>query len=181
MKTLPSVFLAPDSPVPAQQRGAIGEAWATLGRSLANATAVLVASAQWQTRVPMLAGSLRAPRSLDIAQRARTLLGNAGFVAGIDGLRGLADEPGRLVLHGYPKADMPLAQLSVQPGLGAAHHVAIGQALRALSGEGVLIVGSGGIADEEFLPFFIALGAAPAGATPQRIAGIESLNAYIFH
>jgi len=181
MKTLPSVFFSLDSPVPAQQRGAIGEAWETLGPSLAKATAVLVASAHWQTKVPMLAGSVRAPRSLDIAQRARNLLGAAGLVAGIDGRRGLEEAPWRRVLHGYPKVDMPLAQLSVQPALGPAHHVAMGQALRALSEEGVLIVGSGGIADAAFLPFFVALGAAPAGARPERIAGIESLDAYLFH
>jgi 4,5-DOPA dioxygenase extradiol len=181
MERLPSVFISQDSPTPATQRGAMGEGWATLGRSLSNATAVLVVSAQWQTNVPMLAGSARWPRSLDTAQRARNLLGTAGFVAGIDGLRRLADDTWQLVLHGYPEPEIPLAQLSVQPALGPAHHVAIGQAIRALSEEGVLIVGSGGIADQDFHPFFVALGAAAAGARPERIDGIEPLHAYIFH
>ena len=161
--SLPSVFISHGSPMHALQPGAAGEAWKALGRRLPRPRAILIASAHWETVLPMLTGSpqpatihdfhnfpeplyrLRypAPGAPDLAQRAQTLLKQAGFSAAIDGCRGLDHGAWAPLLHAYPEHDVPVVQLSVQPALGSRHHLQVGRALRPLSEEGVLIVGSG--------------------------------------
>ena len=160
---LPSVFLSHGSPMHALQPGAAGEAWAALGRRLGKPRAILIASAHWETSLPMLTGSAKpqtihdfhnfpeplyrlrylAPGAPGLAQRAQALLRDAGLGASIDGTRGLDHGAWAPLLYAYPDADVPVVQVSVQPALGPRHHVALGNSLRSLSGEGVLIIGSG--------------------------------------
>jgi 4,5-DOPA dioxygenase extradiol len=137
--------------------------WATLGRTLGKPRAVLVASAHWETSVPMLTGNPKpetihdfggfpdaldqirypAPGAPEVAARAVSLLKDAGIAAGVDGCRGLDHGAWVPLLWMYPDADVPVVEISLQPGIGAARHVELGRALSPLAGEGVLIVGSG--------------------------------------
>jgi 4,5-DOPA dioxygenase extradiol len=163
MAALPSIFLSHGSPMHALQPGPAGEAWKALGRRLPRPRAILIASAHWETSLPMLTGSTRpqtihdfynfpeplyrlrypAPGAPELAQRAQALLKSAGFGAAIDGSRGLDHGAWAPLLYAYPEHDVPVVQLSVQPALGPRHHLQVGKALRGLSEEGVLIVGSG--------------------------------------
>ena len=158
-----SVFISHGSPMHALQPGAAGEAWKALARRLPRPRAILIASAHWETQLPMLTGAdkpetihdfynfpeplyrLRypAPGAPEVAKRAQGLLKDAGFTAAIDGCRGLDHGAWSPLLYMYPDADIPVVQISVQPELGPRHHVALGNSLRDLSREGVLIIGSG--------------------------------------
>jgi 4,5-DOPA dioxygenase extradiol len=163
MIALPSVFISHGSPMHALEPGAAGEAWKALGRRLPRPRAILIASAHWETSLPMLTGNpnpetihdfynfpeplyrLRypAPGAPALAQRAQALLKEAGFPAAIDGCRGLDHGAWAPLLYAYPDAQVPVIQISVQPALGPRHHLRVGKALRPLSRDGVLIVGSG--------------------------------------
>jgi 4,5-DOPA dioxygenase extradiol len=160
---LPSVFISHGSPMHALQPGPAGEAWQALGGRLPRPRAILIASAHWETNVPMLTGNARpetihdfynfpeplyrlrypAPGAPELAQRAQALLRNAGYTAAIDGCRGLDHGAWTPLLYAYPEHDVPVVQLSVQPALGPRHHLNLGMALRPLAEENVLVIGSG--------------------------------------
>jgi 4,5-DOPA dioxygenase extradiol len=158
-----SIFISHGSPMHALQPGAAGEAWKALGERLPRPKAILIASAHWETQLPMLTGAdkpqtihdfynfpeplykLRypAPGAPEVARRAHSLLKDAGFTAAIDGCRGLDHGAWSPLLYMYPEADIPVVQISVQPELGPQHHVALGNSVRRLADEGVVIIGSG--------------------------------------
>jgi aromatic ring-opening dioxygenase catalytic subunit (LigB family) len=125
--------------------------------------AVLVISGHWETERPTLNVAEAPPLLFDyhgfpehtyrltypvpgapeMASEARELLAAAGFASDVEGQRGLDHGvfiPFKLI---YPDADVPMVQLSLQQGLDAATHLAIGRALAPLRSEDVLIVGSG--------------------------------------
>ncbi len=160
---LPVLFVSHGSPMHALQPGAVAVAWKGFADSLPRPRAILIASAHWETGVPMLTGSDRpdtihdfygfpealdhlrypAPGSADLAREARDLLKAAGICAGIDGTHGLDHGSWSPLLHLFPEADIPVVQLSVQPSLGTLPHLALGRGLRTLRDQGVLIIGSG--------------------------------------
>lgn len=125
--------------------------------------ALLVVSAHWEEGVPTMMTSPRPPMFYDyygfpeasyriiwpapgapwLAPRVRELLAQGGIDSAEDAQRGFdhgAFVPLKLT---YPDAEIPTAQLSLQAGLDATRHLAIGAALAPLRDEGVFIIGSG--------------------------------------
>lgn len=161
--SLPTVFLSHGSPMHALEAGAAGKAWAELGRRLPRPRALLIASAHWEAGQPMLTGAARpdtihdfygfpqplyairypAPGAPEVAARALEVLKARGFEAAIEPQRGLDHGAWSPLLYAYPKADVPVVQVSVQTPLGPRHHLQLGAALAPLSDEGVLVIGSG--------------------------------------
>lgn len=163
--SLPTVFISHGSPLHALEAGATatGRAWAALGARLPRPRAILIASAHWETERPALTGSAqpetihdfggfpaplydiqyRAPGAPDVAARALDLLRAAGLEAEIDPHRGLDHGAWTPLLYAFPRADVPVLQVSVQPALGPRHHLRLGRALAPLADEGVLVMGSG--------------------------------------
>ena len=147
----------------ALQAGPAGLAWAALGKRLGRPKAILIASAHWETNLPMVTGAARpdtihdfsgfpeplyrirytAPGAPEVAQKALQLLKQEGLTAAIDGTRGLDHGAWAPLLYMYPDADVPVVQISLQPGLGTRHHVRLGRALRQLEEANVLVIGSG--------------------------------------
>ncbi len=160
----PSLFISHGAPTVAIEPGPAGAFWHALAESLPRPDAILCISAHWMTREPLLGSAAEpetihdyygfpeimyrlrypAPGAPRLAARAVELLGEAGIAA--------AAEPGYGLDHGawvplqsfYPDADVPVAQLSVQPYRDARWHHRIGAALAPLRAEKVLVLGSGG-------------------------------------
>ena len=163
MSRLPTLFLSHGSPMHAVKSGAAGDAWQAAGETLPRPRAILIASAHWETSVPMLTGNPEpetihdfggfpealyqqrypAPGAPDLAAEAVKLLKDAEIAAGIDGCRGLDHGAWVPLKWMYPEHDIPVVQLSLQPELGTAHHLRLGRALAPLIDKGVLIIGSG--------------------------------------
>jgi len=56
---LPTVFISHGSPMHAIDAGRAGDVWEALGRTLPRPAAVLIASAHWETELPMLSTARR--------------------------------------------------------------------------------------------------------------------------
>ena len=161
--SLPTVFISHGSPMHAIEAGRAGDAWSALGRRLDRPKAVLVASAHWETELPMV-GTAREPETVhdfggfppalyriryaapgapEMAARAAGLLKNAGITSTTNGCWGLDHGAWVPLLRLFPEADIPVAQISIQPSLDAAHHLSVGAALAPLVADGVLVLASG--------------------------------------
>lgn len=165
MNVLPSLFVSHGSPMLAMDAGCTGTAWQELAASLPRPRAILMLSAHWLTRQPMVSTS-RAPETIhDFGGFPRELFSLQYPAPGAPWLAEQVSErlaaanlpttmhPDYGLDHGawvplremYPAADIPVAQLSLQPQLGPAHHYRIGQALAPLREEGILVIGSGSL------------------------------------
>ncbi len=177
----PVLFLSHGSPMTALGGDELNRCWTSLAARLARPAAVLMVSAHWTTRLPIVSGSRRpetihdfggfpaelyamrypSPGDPELAQRIKQLLSAAGIASGIDATRGLdhgAWVPLRVL---FPQADVPVLQLSVQPEHGARHHHALGAALAPLADENILIVASGHMT-HNLRDFMQPAGAGPA-------------------
>lgn len=165
MTSLPSLYISHGSPMTALHPGRSGEQLAALAAQLPRPQAIVVASAHFLARRPVVGSAAMpatvhdfggfpaelhamrypAPGAPALAQRVAQLLDEAGLPALIDPQRGLDHGIWSPLTLLYPDADIPVIPLSIQPELGPAHQYAVGQALASLGAEGVLLIGSGSI------------------------------------
>jgi 4,5-DOPA dioxygenase extradiol len=161
---VPSLFVSHGSPTLIQDDCEARSFLAGLGAQLGRPSAVICASAHWDSFNPAFTGALQpstihdfhgfppelyrisyaAPGSAELAAEAASLVAGEGLRTEVDPVRGIdhgAWVPLKLM---YPDADVPVIQLSVQSLRNAEHHRAIGEALRPLREKGVLVMGSGG-------------------------------------
>lgn len=84
-----------------------------------------------------------APGSPELAMRVQELLGAAGWPVIADGERGFDHGTFSMLQPIYPRADVPVVQLSLKLDMDPVEHMAAGAALAPLREEGILIIGSG--------------------------------------
>jgi 4,5-DOPA dioxygenase extradiol len=165
LTVLPSLFLSHGAPTLPLTEAPARQFLAGLGRQLGKPSAIVVASAHWETATPTVNNVARnptihdfygfpaelyrlaypAPGSAGLAEIAADLLCTAGLACQMDHIRGLDHGAWVPLLLMYPQADIPVVQISLQPHLGPAHHMQIGQALAPLRQQDVLIIGSGSL------------------------------------
>lgn len=134
-----------------------------LGGQIPLPKSIVCISAHWETHKPTFSSGTQAgiiydfggppqifeqtysaPGCPELAHEASELLAAAGIEANKNPERGLdhgAWVPLKLM---FPKADIPIVQISVQTEKSTSHHFELGKALQPLRQDGVLIVGSGG-------------------------------------
>ncbi len=162
---MPVLFVSHGAPTLPLSPGETGAAWRTLGEQLPMPSSILVISAHWETDTPAISCTVNpetihdfsgfpeelyrlqypAPGASEMAHSAANALQQAGIPVVLNDARGLDHGAWVPLYLMYPNADIPVAQLSLQPGKDTAWHIALGRALRPLRDQGVLIVGSGSI------------------------------------
>src|SRR3954453_20290523 len=165
MSKLPALFVSHGAPTLIITPGEARDFLSGLGAQFPRPQAVLAVSAHWESAEPTVSLARHpptihdfsgfppelyemrylAPGAVELANRTSALLTQAGSAARTEDRRVLdqgAWVPLKLM---YPEADIPVTQLSVQSQLDARHHYRVGEALRPLREEGILILASGGL------------------------------------
>ena len=163
--TMPAVFVSHGSPIVAIQTGPYQDALAQFGRSVrpraivaisahwGSGRAISVTSVEHNTTIhdfggfpaPLYELTYNAPGYPELASHIVGLLNQRGFQAATTTDRGLDHGtwiPLRLM---YPEAHIPVVAISIPLRLKPEDLYKIGEALRPLREQGVMVLGSGGI------------------------------------
>lgn len=164
MTQLPTLFVSHGAPTLAIDDGPAHRFLKSCGESLGKPKAILMLSAHFETTTATVTGSVApgtihdfwgfpdalydirypAPGNPTLARRVSDLLSTAGIETHIDEERGLDHGAWIPLSLMYPDADVPVVQLSIDARKDAGYHLRLGEVLRPLRDEGVLIIGSGG-------------------------------------
>lgn len=161
---MPAVFIGHGSPMNTIEHNRFTQAWAEFGRKVPTPAAILAISAHWYVNAVAVT-AMPDPRTIHdfmgfpdelfafeypaaghpaIARRVAELLGPDDVVLD-DSAWGIDHGTWSVLAHMYPKADVPVVQLSIDRAKSLLDHVAIGRALHSLRSEGVLILCSGNV------------------------------------
>ncbi len=161
IKRMPVLFVGHGSPMNAIEDNEFSRTWQRLGGLLPTPKAILSISAHWETQGTYLTSMEQprtihdfygfprelyemrysAPGSLELVDLVKKTLRSIDIRDDLEW--GLDHGTWSVLCRMYPKADIPVIQLSLNRQLIAGFHYRLGQELSQLRDEGILIFGSG--------------------------------------
>jgi 4,5-DOPA dioxygenase extradiol len=160
---MPVLFVGHGNPMNAIEDNEFSRAWEETGLTLPKPKAILAVSAHWETIGTKVTAMEKpktiydfygfpkelyevtypAPGSPDLAQTVRKAIKSTEVQP--DMSWGLDHGTWSVLKRMFPKADVPVVQMSLDRSKTAVFHYQLGQQLKELREEGVLIIGSGNI------------------------------------
>ncbi|MCQ6562486.1 DODA-type extradiol aromatic ring-opening family dioxygenase [Paenibacillus mendelii] len=160
---IPALFLAHGSPMLAIEQTPYTAFLEKLGQQI-QPKAIVVFTAHWETEKVTISSmddeyetiydfggfpdelyaiQYKAKGSTEIASLVAEKLASHGIAAEKDSQRGLDHGSWTLLHRMYPRANIPVVQISVNPYRSPEDQYKIGAALKGLGGEDILVIGSG--------------------------------------
>jgi len=160
---MPVLFLGHGSPMNAIEENEFVTGWRSIGKTLPKPTAILCVSAHWETKGTFVTAMEKpmtihdfggfpkalfdvqypAPGSPELAKETKSIVTKTAV--GLDEKWGLDHGAWSVIKHLYPKADVPVIQMSLDYYQSPQYHYELAKELASLRNKGVLIIGSGNI------------------------------------
>ena len=160
---MPVLFLGHGSPMNAIEENEFVTGFRNIANDIPKPNAILCISAHWETKGTFVTAMQNpttihdfggfpkelfevqypAPGSPELAQETKSLITKTDVI--LDDKWGLDHGAWSVIKHLYPKADIPVIQLSLDYAQTPQYHYELAQQINSLRKKGVLIIGSGNI------------------------------------
>lgn len=160
---MPLLFLGHGNPMNAIEENEFVQGFRNVGKEIQKPKAILCISAHWETKGTFVTAMTNprtihdfggfpqelfdvqypAPGSPELALQTKNIVTKTEI--GLDDKWGLDHGAWSVIKHLYPKADVPVIQMSIDYTKPAQYHFELAKELSTLRKKGILIVGSGNI------------------------------------